>query len=49
MLLLINDARRMERWTNGVAFNAVAWTTVVVVSVLTVVSTLQVVVPRLGS
>jgi NRAMP (natural resistance-associated macrophage protein)-like metal ion transporter len=41
MLLLINNKRIMGTYTNGVAFNAIAWATVVIVGVLTVVSTLQ--------
>jgi NRAMP (natural resistance-associated macrophage protein)-like metal ion transporter len=49
MLLLVNNKSLMGKWTNGVAFNAIAWTTVVIVSVLTVISTLQVVFPQIGS
>lgn len=45
MLLLINNKRLMGRWTNGVAFNAVAWSTVVIVGLLTVVSTVQAIFP----
>ncbi len=49
MLLLINNKTLMGKWTNGVAFNIIAWTTVIVVSILTVVSTAQTVFPQLGS
>ena len=45
MLLIINDKRIMGGYTNGAVFNAVAWTTVAVVVVLTVLMTLEAVVP----
>jgi len=41
MLLLINNRRLMGSWTNGPLFNAIAWSTVILVSVLTVVSIVQ--------
>ncbi len=41
MILLINKPRLMGRYTNNVAFNVIAWTTVIVVGALTVVSTVQ--------
>jgi Mn2+/Fe2+ NRAMP family transporter len=41
MLLLINRPRLMGTYVNGFAFNAIAWATVVVVGLLTVVSTIQ--------
>jgi len=49
MLLLINNKRLMGRWTNSVTFNVIAWATVVIVSVLTLVSTLQIIFPAIGS
>jgi NRAMP (natural resistance-associated macrophage protein)-like metal ion transporter len=49
MLLLINNKRLMGTWTNGLAFNVIAWTTVVIVSVLTAISTAQLVFPQIGS
>jgi Mn2+/Fe2+ NRAMP family transporter len=49
MLLLINNKHLMGRWTNSVAFNIIAWVTVVTVSALTFVSTLQLVFPEIGS
>ncbi|MGA8840602.1 MAG: Nramp family divalent metal transporter [Candidatus Aquilonibacter sp.] len=49
MLLLINNKRLMGAWTNGVAFNIIAWATVVVVAVLTAISTLQTIFPQIGS
>ena len=49
MLLLINNKHIMGKWTNGVVFNVVAWTTVVIVAVLTVISTLQTIFPSMGS
>ncbi len=41
MLLLVNDKRLMGRYTNSLVFNIVAWSTVVIVGILTVVSTVQ--------
>jgi NRAMP (natural resistance-associated macrophage protein)-like metal ion transporter len=48
MLLLINNRRLMGSWTNGHAFNAIAWATVVIVAVLTGVSTIQTIFPQIG-
>jgi Mn2+/Fe2+ NRAMP family transporter len=41
MLLLINRPRLMGRYVNNLAFNTIAWATVVIVGLLTVVSTIQ--------
>jgi Mn2+/Fe2+ NRAMP family transporter len=41
MLLLINKPRLMGTYTNNLAFNVIAWTTVVTVGGLTVLSTVQ--------
>jgi len=49
MLFLINNKRLMGKWTNGVLFNVIAWSTVVLVALLTVVSTVQQIFPSLGS
>jgi NRAMP (natural resistance-associated macrophage protein)-like metal ion transporter len=49
MLLLINNKRLMGRWTNGPLFNIIAWTTVIVVGALTLISTAQIAFPSLGS
>jgi NRAMP (natural resistance-associated macrophage protein)-like metal ion transporter len=49
MLLLINNKRLMGRYTNNFAFNAIAWATVVIVGLLTLVSTAQLIFPSLGS
>jgi len=49
MLVLINNTRIMGRYTNNLAFNAIAWATVVIVSVLTFVSTVQIIFPQVGS
>jgi NRAMP (natural resistance-associated macrophage protein)-like metal ion transporter len=49
MLLLVNNKTLMGAWTNSRIFNAIAWISVVVVSVLTLVSTAQLVFPELGS
>jgi NRAMP (natural resistance-associated macrophage protein)-like metal ion transporter len=49
MLLLINNRRLMGKWTNSVLFNVIAWTTAIIVGILTIVSTLQIIFPSLGS
>ncbi|MBV8725972.1 MAG: Nramp family divalent metal transporter [Candidatus Eremiobacteraeota bacterium] len=49
MLLLINNKRLMGGWTNGPAFNVIAWATVAIVGALTLVSTAQIIFPALGS
>jgi NRAMP (natural resistance-associated macrophage protein)-like metal ion transporter len=49
MLLLINNRALMGRFTNGIVFNAIAWTTVAIVAILTFISTLQTIFPQLGS
>jgi Mn2+/Fe2+ NRAMP family transporter len=49
MLLLINNRQLMGRFVNGRFFNIVAWSTVAIVAVLTVISTVQIVFPSLGS
>ena len=41
MLLLINNKKLMGDWTNNVFFNTIAWATVVIVGVLTIISTIQ--------
>jgi NRAMP (natural resistance-associated macrophage protein)-like metal ion transporter len=48
MLLLINNKRIMGSWTNGPLFNVIAWATVAIVAVLTVVSTVQTIFPQIG-
>lgn len=49
MLLLINDKRLMGNFTNGLVFNVIAWTTVVLVSVLTLISVVTLLAPSLSS
>jgi NRAMP (natural resistance-associated macrophage protein)-like metal ion transporter len=49
MLLLINNKQLMGTWTNGPVFNVIAWATAIIVGGLTVISTLQIVFPSLGS
>lgn len=49
MLLLINRKELMGEYTNGVIFNAIAWATVVIVGLLTIVSTVQIIFPALGT
>jgi NRAMP (natural resistance-associated macrophage protein)-like metal ion transporter len=41
MLLLINRPRLMGTYVNNLAFNIIAWATVVIVGLLTIVSTIQ--------
>jgi len=41
MLLLINRPRLMGAYVNNLAFNVIAWATVVIVGALTVISTIQ--------
>ena len=41
MLLLINKPRLMGKYVNNLAFNVIAWATVVIVGLLTIVSTVQ--------
>lgn len=41
MLLLINKPKLMGKYVNNFAFNAIAWATVVIVGLLTIVSTIQ--------
>ncbi|MGD0472075.1 MAG: Nramp family divalent metal transporter [Candidatus Velthaea sp.] len=49
MLLLINRPRLMGTYVNNLAFNVIAWATVVIVGVLTVVSTIQTIVSGNGA
>jgi NRAMP (natural resistance-associated macrophage protein)-like metal ion transporter len=49
MLLLINRKSLMGKYTNGVVFNAIAWATVIIMGLLTVISTIQSVIPGAGS
>jgi len=49
MLLLINRPRLMGSYVNGWAFNAIAWATVAIVGLLTVVSTVQTIVSGNGA
>jgi NRAMP (natural resistance-associated macrophage protein)-like metal ion transporter len=44
MLLLINRPRLMGTYVNGLAFNGIAWATVVIVGLLTIISTIQTIV-----
>ncbi len=49
MLLLINNKRLMGAWTNSLAFNVIAWTTVIVVATLTLISIVTSLFPSLLS
>ncbi|HVA38537.1 MAG TPA: Nramp family divalent metal transporter [Candidatus Dormibacteraeota bacterium] len=48
MLLLINNKRLMGKYVNSPLLNAVAWTTVLVVGVLTIVSTIELIFPGIA-
>ncbi len=48
MLILINNARLMGTYVNGRVFNTIAWATVVIVALLTLVSTAQVIFPQIA-
>jgi len=48
MLLLINNKKLMGTYTNGPVFNAIAWATVIIVGVMTVVSAAQLIFPQLA-
>jgi Mn2+/Fe2+ NRAMP family transporter len=48
MLLLINNKMLMGDYTNNLVSNIVSWATVIIVSVLTLISTLQLIFPNLG-
>jgi NRAMP (natural resistance-associated macrophage protein)-like metal ion transporter len=48
MLLLINNKMLMGAYTNNPVSNIVSWATVIIVSVLTLISTLQLIFPSLG-
>ncbi|MFA7062093.1 MAG: Nramp family divalent metal transporter [Pedobacter sp.] len=47
MLKLINDRNLMGSYTNGSAFNVIAWLTVVIMIILTIVMTIDMAVPGL--
>jgi Mn2+/Fe2+ NRAMP family transporter len=49
MLLLINNPRLMGNYVNNFAFNAIAWATVVIVGLLTLLSTVQTVLSGNGT
>jgi NRAMP (natural resistance-associated macrophage protein)-like metal ion transporter len=49
MLLLINRPRLMGRYVNNLAFNVIAWATVIIVGALTVVSTVQTIISGNGA
>lgn len=47
MLLLVNNKRLMGKWTNGPIFNFIAWATVAIVGLLTILSAAQTIFPSL--
>ncbi|MHB8463201.1 MAG: NRAMP family divalent metal transporter, partial [Vulcanimicrobiaceae bacterium] len=48
MLILINNPRLMGKYVNGPVFNTIAWATVVIVALLTLVSTAQIIFPQIA-
>ena len=48
MLLLINNKELMGTYVNGPIVNAIAWATVVIVGLLTLISTAQSLIPGSG-
>jgi Mn2+/Fe2+ NRAMP family transporter len=48
MLLLINNPRIMGQYVNGPFVNGIAWATVIIVGLLTLVSTVQLFLPGGG-
>jgi NRAMP (natural resistance-associated macrophage protein)-like metal ion transporter len=49
MLVLVNNVKLMGKYVNSRLLNVIAWATVVIVAVLTLVSTVQTIFPSLGS
>ncbi len=49
MLILVNNRRLMGEHVNGLVYNVLAWATVVIVGVLTLVSVVETAFPQLGS
>jgi NRAMP (natural resistance-associated macrophage protein)-like metal ion transporter len=49
MLLLVNNKRLMGKYVNGPVLNIISWVSVVVVAILTLISTVQIIFPALGS
>jgi NRAMP (natural resistance-associated macrophage protein)-like metal ion transporter len=49
MLLLVNNKHIMGTWTNGLAFNIIAWSTAGIVAILTMISTVQAIFPQIGN
>jgi Mn2+/Fe2+ NRAMP family transporter len=47
MLILINDRKLMGDYTNGHFFNLIAWITVIVMIVLTLLMTIDLITPGL--
>jgi Mn2+/Fe2+ NRAMP family transporter len=45
MLILINDGKLMGKYTNGPFFNGVAWVTVTVMIILTLLMTIDMMAP----
>jgi len=48
MLMLVNNKKLMGEYVNGKLFNVIAWTTTVIMSILTVLLVVTALIPRLG-
>jgi len=46
ILLLVNNKRLMQKYRNGIVFNSIAWTTVVIMIILTLLMTLDMIIPN---
>lgn len=46
ILLLVNNKRLMQKYRNGIVFNIIAWTTVVIMIILTLLMTLDMIFPN---
>ncbi|MSM38089.1 MAG: divalent metal cation transporter [Geobacter sp.] len=46
ILLLVNNKRLMQKYRNGIIFNIIAWTTVVIMIILTLLMTLDMIIPN---
>ena len=48
ILILINDRKIMGKYTNGKLFNLIAWSTTIIMSILTVLLVVTTIFPLLG-
>jgi len=48
MLMLVNNKKLMGEYVNGKLFNVIAWTTTIIMSILTVLLVVTALIPSLG-